>query len=64
VNPDKQTNDPLGSLEEWEDFLKARYPEGAPNPEAIEKPFLATVQVRFALCALQTSFAPIPGAWR
>jgi len=44
MNPTDEARGPLGSLEEWEDFLKQRYPQAGPGaaPGSGRKPFLAT----------------------
>ena len=37
ANSKIDANAPLGNLDEWEDFLKQRYPEGAATPPATFK---------------------------
>ena len=36
------SNKPLQNLDEWEDFVKARYGEEPPPPAPVDKPFVAT----------------------
>ena len=45
-NTSTSAREPLANLEEWEDFLKERYPEGAPTKSAFTDPTKAKEQFR------------------